>query len=324
MDRVVLCVVIPLFNEEEVVSELVQRVVKSCRTLSVSFEVLVVNDGSQDQTLNRLISISREVPELRVVSLLRNFGHMPALSAGIHLAKADAVVAMDGDLQDPPELIPKFYALWKAGADVVYGLRTHRQEGFFQRRMTSLFYWLLNKITETPIPQQAGTFCLMDRRMVEILNRLPERDRYIAGLRAWMGGRQSFVSYERPERIHGRSRVGLKGLFHLARVGLISFSKVPLRYTSLFSLLCGLVLFLVGLSAILVRLFTNLAIPGWATYTTLLGMMGFVQSLVLAMISEYIAVIFDEVKGRPLFLVREEFAHGEIAEKQAHASDLVG
>lgn len=311
-EKPVLSVVTPLFNEEGLVPELVRRVVASSSLLKVPFEFVIVNDGSQDRTFERLISLSAQIPQLRVVNLFRNFGHMPALSAGVALAKGEAVVVMDGDLQDPPELIPDLFQKWRSGADVVYGLRTRRREPFWKRGIIGLFYWCLRKTTETPIPTQAGTFCLMDRRVVDIINQMGERDRFFAGLRAWIGGKQSHVSYERPDRPSGKSRVGAKGMIHLARAALVSFSKVPLRYASLFSLMCGLILFLIGVTAIGIRLFTNLAIPGWATFTALLGMMGFVQSLVLAVISEYIAVIFDEVKARPLFLVREIFVHGKI------------
>ena len=306
----ILSVVVPLFNEEEVVQELIQRVIRSCRALGHPFELLAVNDGSRDETLHRLVALSRDFPELRVIDLHRNFGHMAALSAGLTLALGKAVVTMDGDLQDPPELIPKLFAQWREGADIVYGQRTARHESFFQRQGTRFFYWLLEKVSETKIPKQVGTFGLMDRRVVDLLNRMPERDRFFAGLRAWTGGRHSLVQYERPDRAHGPSRVGVGGLFRLAGTALTSFSKVPLRYASLLSLIFGILLFLLGLSAIVIRLFTNLAIPGWATYTTLLGMMGFVQSLLLAILSEYVAVIFDEVKARPLYLVRQEFTRG--------------
>lgn len=312
----VISVVVPLFNEEEVLSELMRRVEESARSLQVPFEIVAVNDGSSDNTLPLLMEISRRLPELRIINLFRNFGHMPALSAGLSLAKGEAVVAMDGDLQDPPELIPQFVAKWRTGADIVYGLRTHREESFFQRKATALFYWLLAKLSERPIPKQAGTFCLMNRTTVDLLNRMPERDRYFAGLRAWVGGTQSFVTYERPPRAAGKSRVGTAGLIRLGKTALFSFSKIPLRYASLFSLLFGLALFVVGLTAIVKRLFTNLAIPGWATTTTLLGMIGFVQSLLWAIMSEYIATIFDEIKARPLFIVREEIVGGQTVQAE--------
>ena len=313
-DEPVLSVVVPLFNEEALAEELVLRTLKSCRSLEVPFELLLVNDGSLDGTLRRLVEMSRRFPELRVVDLLRNFGHMPALSAGIFLAQGQAVVTMDGDLQDPPELIPKLFARWKEGAEVVYAVRVAREEAPLQKAATGIFYWILDRISETPIPKQVGTFGLMDRKVADLLNRLPERDRFFAGLRSWAAGREASVPYGRPDRPFGRSRVGTRGLFRLARTAMVSFSKVPLRYASALSLGFGLLLFGVGLWAVLEKLFTDRAIPGWATYTTMLGMFGFVQSLVLAILAEYVAVIFDEVKRRPAYVVRQEYARGEPAE----------
>lgn len=307
----VLSVVVPLFNEEQGVAELVRRLTESCRPLGVPYELVVVNDGSTDGTLPRLVEASRAVPELRVVDLFRNFGHMAALSAGLETARGRGIVVMDGDLQDPPEVIPAMVTEWKAGADVVYGQRTQRGESLPQRLLTRLFYSLLQRTAGVRIPKQAGTFCLLDRRAADLLRAMPERNRFFAGLRAWVGGKQAFVPYERPRRSHGKSRVGARGLIRLGLLALVSFSKVPLRYASLLSLVCGLVLFLVGSWAIVVRLFTRLAIPGWATSTALIGMMGFVQSIVLAVLSEYIAQIFDEIKRRPLYLVREEYAGGK-------------
>ncbi len=311
----VLSIVAPLFNEEKITPELIRRIRSACRTLGASFEILIINDGSTDKTLPVLVELSRSAPELRILNLSRRFGHMAALSAGLESARGTAVLVMDGDLQDPPELIPQFVAQWRAGAEVVYGLRTARHEPWMTRTATRVFYWLLDKTSDTPIPKQVGTFCLMNRRVVDVLNGIPERNRYFAGLRAWVGGKQSFVSYDRPDRPLGKSKVGGWGLFRLARTALVSFSKAPLRYASVLSVLYGLILFIVGLIAIIKRLFTNLAIPGWATTTTLLGMTGFVQGIVLAMIAEYIAVIFDELKARPLYLIREEFANGELVHK---------
>jgi dolichol-phosphate mannosyltransferase len=304
-----LSVVVPLFNEEQAVDELVARTEASCRAAVESFELVMVNDGSRDATLARLVELSCRVRELRVVDLYRNYGHMQALFAGLSAARGDAVIVMDGDLQDPPEVIPAFVARWREGADVVYGLRTRRQDGALRNLATRLFYRLLGT-AETSIPAQAGTYGLLDRRVVDVLNALPERSRFYAGLRSWVGGRQDFVPYERRSRGHGRSRVGVLGLVALAETALISFSKVPLRAASALSLLCAIVLLVVGVTAILIRAFTSLAIPGWATYTTLIGLMGFVQSLTLAILAEYVGVIFDEVKQRPLFVVRSEFRRG--------------
>lgn len=310
-----LSVVVPVFNEAGDVDELVSRLTASCTRAAAPFELILVNDGSSDATLPRLVELSESTPQLRVVDLFRNYGHMSALTAGIALAKGDAVVVMDGDLQDPPELIPELVDSWKGGADVVYGLRTKRREGLAIRLGTRLFYWLL-RATRTSIPENVGTFAIMDRRVVDVLKSMPERSRFFAGLRWWVGGKQALVPYERSARGHGRSRVGVLGLFSLAQTALTSFSKVPLRVASVLSLVCGMVLFLVGIIAIAIRVFTPLGVPGWATYTTLIGMMGFVQSVVLAVIAEYVGIIFDEVKGRPLFVVRREFRSGSAVRAQ--------
>ncbi len=303
-------VVIPLYNEAEIIPELIERTVKSCQDLHTSFECILINDGSTDRTLEVLVQYSSQLPQIKILNLFRNFGHMSALSAGLAVAKGQAIVLMDGDLQDPPELIVKFFQKWKEGFDVVLGHRSKRKEHYLKRIATQCFYSLLKKLEEIEIPTQVGTFSLMDKKVVEILNQIPEKSRFFSGLRAWVGGKKAIVEYERENRKKGKSRVGILGLFRLAQTALISFSKAPLRLASGISLLCGFALFLIGIIAALVRIFTDLAIPGWATYTTLIGLMGFVQSMALFIIAEYIAVIFDEVKGRPLFLIREIYENG--------------
>ena len=305
-----LSVVVPVFNEEDLVGELVERIVSGCHRLDHRFEVLIVNDGSRDGTLPRLLAESRELSMVRVIDLQRNFGHMAALSAGLASARGDAAIVMDGDLQDPPELIPEFVAAWLKGADVVYGARTGRHEGRPRQLLAGLFYRLLARLSSTPIPESAGTYGLIDRRVLDQLNSLPERSRFFAGLRAWAGGKQVAIPYDRPARSKGRSRVGLGGQFTLAFGAFTSFSKAPLRLASGLSLAVGLGLFLAGMAAFIIRIFTNSATPGWATFTILIGIMGLAQSIVLATMAEYLGVIFDEVKGRPIFLIREEYVGG--------------
>lgn len=310
MSQPVLSVVTCLFNEEDGVEELATRVLRTCRSLHLPFEFLAINDGSLDSTLPCLVRLSSANPELRVVDLYRNFGHMPALTAGLAMARGQAVIVLDGDLQDPPELIGQLFIEWQKGNELVLAHRSHRREPFLKRSAIAVFYWLCEKLADIKIPRQVGSFCLMDRPVVDMLNQLPERHRYFAGLRAWTGARQSVISYDRPDRPHGKSRVGMAGLFQLATGALFSFSKAPLRLVSLMAAAFGLGLFALGIAAIGVRLFTDLAIPGWATYTTVLGLMGFVHSLVLAVLSEYVGIIFDEVKARPLFIVRDEYRAG--------------
>lgn len=306
-------VVVPLYNEEDLVAELVERLRAACQAAGVRHELVVVNDGSRDTTLARLVALSRELPELRVINLQRNFGHMGAISAGLDCARGDAIVVLDGDLQDPPELIPEFINRWRDGADVVYGLRTRRHEPLNRRVLARLFYVILAKFSNTPIPRSTGTYGLLDRSVVTTLSLLPERSRFFAGLRAWAGGEQVAVEYDRPARPRGKSRVGYAGQFALALTAFTSFSRTPLRLASLMSLVIGLGLFAVGVVAIIIKLLTHLSPPpGWATFATLIGIMGFAQSVVLAVLAEYVGVIFDEIKGRPTFLVRQEFSNGEI------------
>jgi polyisoprenyl-phosphate glycosyltransferase len=312
-----LSVVAPVFNEEGGVEELVSRILASSASLGAAMEIVIVNDGSTDHTLARLVALSECTPALRVIDLTRNFGHMAALTAGLSQAQGDVVVVLDGDLQDPPELIPDLVREWRAGADVVYALRIRRGESIWFRQATRIFYWLLRSGTRLPIPQQAGTFGLLDRRIANTVNSLPERARFFSGLRAWVGGRQASVAYHRQARRHGRSRVGVLGLISLAAVALTSFSRMPLRLASALSMLGGVVLFLVGLTAIAIRAFTPLGVPGWATYTTLIGFMGFIQSIVLAVIAEYVGIIFEEVKSRPIYLIRGEYRQGSAL---SHAS----
>ena len=310
----VLSVVAPLYNEEQSVAELVRRLTAACRPLEVPYEILIVNDGSRDRSLERLVRLSRDFPQLRVLNLSRNFGPMAALHAGLFHSRGKAVVTIDGDLQDPPELIPSLFARWREGARVVYAVRTDREDPGLQRLGTHLFYKLLHKASGKLVPAEAGTFGLLDRRVVELMKKLPKRERFFAGLRAWVGGKQSTIEYERQPRLHGKSRMGLKRLSRLARLALVSFSDAPLRWASFLSFFFCLVLFGIGMYAILTRLLTNLAIPGWATTTALLGLVGSFQSLVLAILSEYIAVLFTEVKGRPLYVVEQEFERGTAVE----------
>ncbi len=237
---------------------------------------------------------------------------MNALSAGLRYANGEVVIVLDGDLQDPPELIPSFYSAWqKNNADVVYGQRDSSEEGLVKRMFSHLFYVLMRHMSEIDIPMSTGTYSLLNRKVVNIINALPEKARFFAGQRAWVGGRQIAVSYTRLERKCGKSRVGFSGLLRLARIAIIGFSSKPLRYASIFSFVSAMTLFCIGLMAILIRIYTNLAIPGWATFTTLIGFIGCTQSIVLAAISEYVAVIYNESKRRPSSIVLDIIKSGE-------------
>jgi len=307
---VTLSVVVPLFNEEDSVEELITRLRKSCDTLGEPYEIVAINDGSTDKTLSHLLEVSNGVSEVCVLNFARNFGVMSAYRAGLERSKGSAVVVIDGDLQDPPELIGDLFSKWKQGAHVVYGLRRNTHYGLLKKFLCSIYYVTMRRFSDVPIPKDVGTYCLMDRSVVERIKRLQERQFYFAVQRAWVGGIQDSVLYDRDMRRYGRSRVGPRRLLRFARTALISVSNAPLRYVSAFALLMSFTLFCIGFAAVGIRLFLDIAIPGWATYTALLGFIGFVQSFVLAVVAEYIAVIHDEVKGRPLYFVQEEFRGG--------------
>lgn len=277
-------------------------------------EIVVVNDGSRDSTLDRLIGLTGRFPELYVIDLVRNFGQMAALAAGLERAGGDAVVVIDGDLQDPPEVIPAMVTEWQRGAEVVYGLRQGSDDSVPKRIASRAFHWMTARMSRVEVPEEVGTFGLMDRRIVEILRALPERTRDFARLRAWAGGRSASVTYRRASRTNGPSRFGAMGLTGLALLSFTSFSKVPLRLASVLSLGLGLFLLLFGAAAVVIRLVSNNVVPGWAATAVLLGLMGSVLSLVLAVLAEYIGVIFEEVKARPLYFVRYEYQDGRPVE----------
>jgi dolichol-phosphate mannosyltransferase len=258
--------------------------------------------------------LATKVPELAIVDLSRNFGHMQAVSAGLNFSSGKAVVIMDGDLQDPPEIIPEMMEKWKNGAEVVLACRTERNEKRFQKAMTKIFYRIIKTIGEIPIPEQVGTFCLLDKRIVNIINEMPERARFFAGLRAWAGFRTETIEYMRPERKNGQSKVGLLGQLSLAKRGIISFSNWPLVWLSRLSLLASIGLFIFGLCIMGIKFFSDLAIPGWASTMVLVGMVSSMNSVVFAVFSEYLAVIFEEIKQRPHFLTSNIYRNGRTIE----------
>jgi dolichol-phosphate mannosyltransferase len=300
-----LSVVVPIYNEQATLAELYRRLtqVLSHDLADLAYEIVFVNDGSSDASFQILIKLHAEDPAVKVVTLSRNFGHQAALTAGLEYAKGDAVVCMDGDGQDPPEVIPALVARWREEHDVVYAVRTSRQEGVLKRGCYAAFYRLLRRLSRIAIPLDAGDFALMDRRVVECLKALPERSRFIRGLRAWVGFRQVGVAYERDKRFAGMSKYTWPKLVHLAVHGLLSFSALPLRLATAvgFMVSGGAVLGIVV--ALYLKLFTELAIPGWTATVIPILVLGGMQLVSIGILGEYLAQIFDEVKQRPLYLV---------------------
>ncbi len=296
--------VAPFYNEEEGIEAFFTTVIPILEQAGDSFEIICVNDGSRDKTLELLYAWEARHAEVRVVNLARNFGKEIALTAGLDYSTGDVVIPIDSDLQDPPELIPEMVDKWREGYDVVYATRTLRDtDSLFKRWSAELYYRIFNLVTETKIPFNAGDFRLMDRKVVNTIGRMRERSRFMKGVFAWVGYRQTSVEYARPERFAGQESQSFKRLWRLAVDGLISFSTIPLRVWSYVGLLFALLSFLYGLVIITKTLFFGIDIPGYASTMVIILFLGGIQLLSLGVLGEYIGRIFEEVKKRPLYVV---------------------
>lgn len=302
----VLSVVVPAFNEEATLPELYARLTAVLTSLQTTYELIIVDDGSTDHTSERLRQLRTQDPRVKYVRLARNFGHQAALTAGLAHTRGRAVVVMDADLQDPPELIPELLARWTEGYEVVYAVRRHRKEPLPKRLAYALFYRLLNRVASMRIPLDAGDFCLMDRRVVDQINALPERNRFLRGLRSWVGYRQTGVEYERQERYAGQPKYGFWQLLRLAVDGLVSFSFLPLRIASTIGFIASGGSLLVGLFYLIVRLTGFRDPPGFAAIVVSVTFLGGVQLITIGIMGEYVGRIFDEVKNRPVYIAAEE------------------
>jgi polyisoprenyl-phosphate glycosyltransferase len=306
-----LSIVVPLFNEEDNVAPLLERIVGIVERLEgkPSYEIVLVNDGSSDSTLERLRAEALRRPDLVIVNLSRNFGHQLAASAGLDIAAGDAVVLMDGDLQDPPELIEAFVDRWRAGYDVVYAVRrTRKGESPFKLFTARLFYRTIKRLTKVSIPVDTGDFRLMSRRVVEALKRSPERHRFLRGMVSWVGYNQIGVEYDRDERHSGTTKYPLPKMLRFAIDGITSFSDVPLRFASYLGFISSAVAFVYALVVIAYKLFSLHPpgyTPGWASTIVAVLFLGGVQLISLGILGEYIGRIYDEVKGRPLYLISD-------------------
>jgi dolichol-phosphate mannosyltransferase len=302
-----LSVVIPLHNEQESLGALAERLTLVLDEQGEPFEAILVDDGSSDGTAFQLSSLSERDPRFRVVTLSRNFGHQIAITAGLDRAVGDAVVVMDGDLQDPPEVIPKLLDRWREGYDVVYAVRQRREgEPMLRRMRAAIFYRFFRLVSEIDAPVDVGDFRLIDRRVLLVLRRMPERHRYLRGMVAWVGLRQTGVEYVREERFAGQSKYPLAKLLQLGLNGVISFSDAPLRLALRLGLAISALAFFGGIAAIVVKLAGLFPIPGTATIVVLSSFLGGVQLLILGILGLYLGRIYDEVKGRPLYVVDKE------------------
>lgn len=296
-------VVAPVFNEEETLPHFYERMIAVMEGLSEPFELLLVNDGSRDSSFQIMKDLHQQDPRVRVIDFSRNFGHQIAISAGLDYAQGQAIIIVDSDLQDPPEVIPRLVERWKNGAEVVYAQRAKRVgETKFKLVTATLFYRLIRAITSVNIPRDVGDFRLMDRRVVDALVSMREHHRFMRGLSAWVGFRQEAVLYDRKERFAGQTKYPLMKMIHFSLDAITSFSHLPLQLATTFGfILASISLIGIVLAAIL-RLFIN-AIVGQATTLILVLFLGGVQLIFLGIIGEYLGRIYDEVRARPLYIV---------------------
>ena len=298
-------VVIPIHDEQESLQELQRRLSDTLPLLDGDAEVLLVDDGSTDLSYAVMLELHARDPRFKVVHLARNFGHQLAITAGIELARGDAVIVMDGDLQHPPELLPTLAARWREGYDVVYGVMTERPEGWLKRITARAYYRILRRLASIEIPSAAGDFRLADRRVVEAFRAMPERNRFVRGMFAWLGFRQIAVPYVVPERFAGSSKYTLRRMIRLATDGLVSFSTAPLRLALNLGFIVSGLAFLFGIATLITKLAGAFLVPGWLTIVLVTSFIGGMQLIVVGVVGEYVGRIYDEVKARPLYLVRE-------------------
>ena len=305
-EPVTLSLVIPVFNEEAVLDALFTTLRDRLASLDVSYEVVLIDDGSRDRTGEMIAEMTSRDPRFRSVHFSRNFGHQAAVTAGMHFARGSAVVVMDADLQDPPELLASMIERWREGFHVVYAQRVKRHaEGALKRGIAFAYYRLLQRLTDVEIPADTGDFCLMDRRVVDLLNRMPERNRYLRGLRAWLGFRQTAVQFERPPRYAGEPKYTFWKSLTLGINGVVAFSKVPLRLATYLGLVASALSVVLIVWAFYQRLVGGDTVRGWASTLVVILLLGGAQLLMIGVVGEYLSRIYDEVKQRPMYVIGE-------------------
>lgn len=297
-------VVLPVYNEEENLPELYQRLTTVLDATGLQYELVFVDDGSHDSSLAQLEALSAQDQRVVAVELARNFGHQIAISAGLAQSRGRGVIVMDSDLQDPPEALPQFIHRWQEGYDVVYAIRTQRKEGWLKQMSYKLFYRLLQRAAHIEIPLDSGDFCIMDRRVVDMLTAMPERNRFVRGIRSWVGLRQTGLAYERHARHAGQPKYTLTRLIRLALDGIISFSYMPLKFIMMVGLAISLLSIFIAIFYTIKKLTVGLSPPGFATLTVAIFFLSGIQLITLGVMGEYVGRIFEEVKQRPLYVVR--------------------
>jgi glycosyltransferase involved in cell wall biosynthesis len=297
-------VVLPVYEEEANLQILYSRLTKVLLETEPDYEIIFIDDGSHDGSLKLMHEIAQNDSHVLVVELARNFGHQVAISAGIDHARGRGVIIMDADLQDPPEVLPQFIEKWREGHDVVYAVRTNRKEGWLKRTAYNLFYRVLQRIANIEIPLDAGDFSIMDRKVVDILVSMPERNRFVRGIRSWVGLDQVGVPYTRDARYAGKPKFTFSRLVYLALDGLISFSFIPLRMITLLGFGVSFLSILLAIGYTIQKLTWGLSPPGFATTVVAIFFLAGIQLITIGVIGEYVGRIFEEVKRRPLYVIR--------------------
>ncbi|MDP0498572.1 MAG: glycosyltransferase [Verrucomicrobiota bacterium JB022] len=306
----VLSLAVPMYNEEEGLDLFFNRVREVMASLGVTYEIVCVNDGSRDGTLEGLLARQAQIPELVVVDLSRNFGKDVALTAAIDHCTGRAVVPLDADLQDPPELLGEMLERWREGYDVVCAVRSSRKsDGWLKQFSARQFYRWFNRVAEVPIPSDAGDFRLMDRRVVEALSGLRERNRFMKGLFAWTGFKTAYVTFERPERAAGTTKWNYWKLWNFALDGIFAFSSAPLRIWTYLGVLISLSSFLYALVIVVRTLFIGIDVPGYASLLVFMLFLSGIQLIGLGVMGEYVGRIYKEAKQRPLYLTQSVYRH---------------
>ncbi|MDI6765889.1 MAG: glycosyltransferase family 2 protein [Bacteroidota bacterium] len=304
-------IVIPIFNESQIIPELCRLINEAMEGVNEPYEILFVNDGSSDNSAGVLRHYAARSSNIKVINMARNFGHQISISAGIDHAAGDAVILMDGDLQDPPEILPNLIEKWRSGYDVVYMVKRSRKEFFLKRFVFHSFYKVMQRFSAIQIPMEAGNFSLMDKKVLNVIKAMPERNRYIAGMRAWAGFSQTGIEFDRAARFAGKPQMTLMRLVHLALDGIFSFSNAPLRLATYIGVITSFLAFVGIIYVLYAKIFTDKATPGWASPVFSILFIGGLILLTLGIIGEYLGRIYDEVKHRPLYVIKEKIGFKE-------------